>query len=166
VETVGGNLTFEAPFVISDGSQISATAVAGRGGTIGIGAQVFLADPASVVSASSAMGIQGMVDIRAPVTTLSGALAPLPQAFVNVAVLLPARCAARLSGGQTSSLVVGGRDGLPLEPGSLLPSPLVLEERLAADPAMRGAPHQQTSAAKFALLAAHEKGLPRLGCPK
>ena len=66
----------------------------GQGGNIGIGTQVFLADPASLVSASSELGISGTVDIQAPVTTLSGTLAPLPQAFVNVAALLPARCAA------------------------------------------------------------------------
>jgi filamentous hemagglutinin family protein len=161
-----GNLTLESPLVIAEGSQMVANAFEGIGGNIRIGAEVFLADPASLVSASSALGLQGTVNIQAPVTSLSGTLAPLPQAFVQVAALLPARCAARLSGGQTSSLVVGGRDGLPREPGSLLPSPLVLEERLAADPAVIGAPHQQTSTAKFALLAAHEKGLPRLGCPQ
>jgi len=33
---------------------------------------------------------------------------------------------ARFAGGKTSSLVVGGRDGLPPQPGDLLPSPLYL----------------------------------------
>jgi large exoprotein involved in heme utilization and adhesion len=160
-----GNLILTAPFVVAEGSQIIANAFGGRGGNIQIGSEVFLRDPASLVSASSAMGIQGTVDIRAPVTTLSGTLAPLPQAFVHIAALLPARCAARLSGGQTSSLVLSGRDGLPLDPSGVLPSPLVLDDRLVADPAMRGAPHPQTSTAKFALLAGHEQGLPRLGCP-
>ena len=80
-------------------------------------------------------------------------------------MLLPVQCAARAQGGRYSSLVLGGQEGLPLEPGGLWSSPLVLKEQLAADPAMSGAPHQQTSAARFALLAGHEKGLPRLGCP-
>jgi large exoprotein involved in heme utilization and adhesion len=157
-----GNIFLDVPFVVLDQSLISANAFAGRGGNVLITAEAFLADPASRVSASSDLGIQGTVDIRAPVTTLSGTLAPLPQAFVNVAALLPARCAARLSGGQTSSLVLGGRDGLPADPSGVLPSPLVLEERLVADPTVTGAPHRQTSAARFALLAGHEKGLPRL----
>jgi large exoprotein involved in heme utilization and adhesion len=157
-----GNLTLDAPFIISDGSQIIANAFGGRGGNIQIRSNVFLADPASLVSASSALGMRGTVDIRAPVTTLSGTLAPLPQAFVNVAALLPARCAARAQGGRYSSLVVGGRDALPAEPSGVLPSPLVLGERLAADSTMTGAAHRQTSAARFALLAGHEKGLPRL----
>ena len=161
-----GNLTLTAPFVVADDSRIVANAFGGMGGNILIDARVFLRDPASLVSASSALGIQGTVDIRAPVTTLSGTLAPLPQAFVNVVALLPARCAARLSGGKYSSLVLGGRDALPADPSGVLPSPLALEERLVADPVVIGAPHEQTSAAKFALLTGQEKTLPRIGCPK
>jgi len=80
---------------------------------------------------------------------------------VDVAVLLPARCAARLSGGTTSSLVLGGREGLPPDPASMLPSPLILGERLAADPAVVGEPrpHQPS---RGALLTVAEKVLPRL----
>jgi hypothetical protein len=165
-ETVGGDLTMGAPVVIVEGSQILATAVEGHGGTIGIGAQIFLADPASLVSASSALGISGTVDIQAPVTTLSGTLAPLPQAFVSATALLPVGCAARFRGGHTSSLVLGWRGGLPADPSGVLPSPLIFEERLMADPAVTGEPHRQKPAARFALLAGHEKGLPRLagGC--
>ena len=125
-----------------------------------------MADPASRIDASSALGISGTVDIQAPVTSLSGTLAPLPQAFVSAAALLPAQCAARAQGGRYSSLVLGGRDGLPADPGGVLPSPLALEERLMADPAVSGAPHQQTSAAKFALLTGQEKTLPQIGCPQ
>jgi filamentous hemagglutinin family protein len=160
-----GNLALDAPFVVADGSAMVANAFGGRGGNILINAGVFLRDPASLVSASSALGIQGTVNIQAPVTSLSGTLAPLPQAVVSAAALLPARCAARLSGGRYSSLVLGGRDGLPAEPSGVLPSPLALDERLVADPAVTGAPHRQKSAARFALLPGHEKGLPRLGCP-
>jgi hypothetical protein len=157
-----GNLTLTAPSVVADHSSIIANAFGGRGGSIQITADAFLADPASVVSASSELGIQGTVDIQAPVTSLSGALAPLPQVFVHVAALLPARCAARLSGGHASSLVLGGRDGFPADPSGVLPSPLVLGERLVADPTLTGAPQRQPFAAWFVLLAAHERGLPRL----
>jgi hypothetical protein len=149
-ETVGGNLTLSAPWVILEGSQTVANAFEGKGGHIRIGAEVFLADPTSLVSASSDLGIQGTVDIRAPVTTLSGTLAPLPQAFVDVVALLPARCMARFSGGTTSSLVLGGREGLPPDPASVLSSPLMLR-------APR--PHQRSTGA---LLTEAEKILPRL----
>jgi large exoprotein involved in heme utilization and adhesion len=157
-----GNLTLDAPFIVADGSAIVANAFGGRGGNILINAGVFLADPASLVSASSALGIQGTVAIQAPVTALSGTLAPLPQAFVDVATLLPARCAARARDGRDSSLVLGGRGGLPLEPSGVLPSPLALGEQLMADPTVMGAPHRQPSAARFALLARHEQAFPRL----
>jgi large exoprotein involved in heme utilization and adhesion len=155
-----------------ENSKIRADAFGGMGGNIRIDAGVFLADPASLVSASSALGIQGTVDIRAPVTSLSGAVAPLPQAFVSAAALLPAQCAARLSGGRYSSLVLGGRDGLPLDPGGVLPSPLTLDE-LVGGPAVDGTPHQQKTATKFALLAVADRVFPRLhggnvawGCSK
>ena len=55
-ETVGGNITLNPEFVVLENSQIRANAFAGRGGNIQITAGVFLADPASQVSASSAAG--------------------------------------------------------------------------------------------------------------
>jgi large exoprotein involved in heme utilization and adhesion len=158
----GGDITIDAESVVLQDGQIRAEAFAGRGGNIRLNAEVLLADPASRLSASSTLGLQGMVEIRAPVTSLSGAVAPLPQAFVNVAALLPARCAARFSRGTVSSLVLGGRDGLPVDPGGLLPSPLALEERLVGDTAVIGEPHRLPSTAKYALLAGQEKALPRL----
>jgi large exoprotein involved in heme utilization and adhesion len=167
-----GNITIDPQFVILENSKIRADAFGGRGGNIRINAGVFLADPASLVTASSALGIQGTVDIQAPVTSLSGAVAPLPQAFVSAAALLPARCAARLSRGRYSSLVLGGRDGLPLDPSSVLPSPLTLHESVG-NPAVDGTPHQQKTPVKFALLAVADKVFPRLhggnvawGCSK
>jgi hypothetical protein len=86
----------------------------------------------------------------------------LPQAFVNVTALLPARCAARLSGGTTSSLVLGGRDGLPLDPGGVLPSPLMLDPRIGTDPAGARDLHRQQSTSRFALLHGADKGFLRL----
>jgi hypothetical protein len=168
----GGNITVDPRFVILEGSQIRADAFGGPGGNVRIVSDVFLRDPASLVSASSALGIQGTVDIRAPVTSLSGAVAPLPQAFVSAAALLPARCTARLSGGRNSSLVVGGPEGLPLDPGGMLPSPLTLDGS-AGDPAADGTPHHQKTRTKYALLAVADKVFPRLhggntawGCSK
>jgi hypothetical protein len=153
-----GNIILDAPFVVAEGSQISANAFGGMGGNIRISSEVFLADPASRVDASSTLGIQGIVDIRAPVTSLGGTLAPLPQAFVNVAALLPARCAARLSEGKTSSLVLSGRDGLPIAPDGLLPSPLVLDDRLAAGTGELRRPQSS----RFALLTSDDKVFPRM----
>jgi hypothetical protein len=118
--------------------------------------------PESEITATSALGLQGTVAIQAPVTTLSGTLAPLSQTFVSAAALLPARCAARLSGGRASSLVLSGREGLPLEPSGLLPSPLALEERLIADPAVAREPSQKLPAPRGTLLDHTAKVLPRM----
>jgi hypothetical protein len=155
-----GNIKIISAFLVLAGSQVISNAFGGRGGNLLLsGTEVFLLDQESDVRAST-LGIGGLA------LPLSGALAPLPQAFANVAVLLPVRCAARYRGGKASSLVLGGRQGLPAEPGSVLPSPLALEERLAADPAVMERPHRPPSRAMFALLADQEKALPRLGCPK
>jgi large exoprotein involved in heme utilization and adhesion len=121
----GGNILIDPQFVILQRGQVRADAFGGPGGNVRIVAGVFLADPASKVSASSELGINGVVNIQAPVTSLSGAVAPLPQEFAAAAELLRDRCAGRLREGRVSRLVLGGRDGVPSEPGSLLLSPLM-----------------------------------------
>ncbi len=120
-QTTGGNITIDPQFVILKNSQIIANAFEGRGGNILINTGVFLADPDSVVDASSALGINGTVDIRAPITNVSGLLNPLSADFVSATALLRERCIARIQGGKYSSFVVGSRDGLPIEPGNLMP---------------------------------------------
>jgi hypothetical protein len=156
-----GNITLDSPFLVLTGSFIVANAFAGPGGNVRLETEVLLADPASRVDASGALTITGIV------SPPMGTVAPLPQAFVNVAALLPARCAARWSGGKVSSLVLGGRDGLPPDPGGVLPSPLALEAQLVADPAGIATPRPPWSPARFAFLADAEKAWPRLrGAPR
>jgi hypothetical protein len=136
-ETVGGNITIDPQFVLLQNSQIVARAFQGQGGKIDIQAQqAFLADPASLVSASasSKLGIDGQVDIRAPVKSISGVLAPLPQAFASAATLLRSPCAARLHEGTVSTLVERGRDGVPATPDGVLPSRLPLAPLDTATP--------------------------------
>jgi len=125
--TVGGNITIDPQFIVLQNSQIRANAFEGQGGIITLSAQrAFLADPASTVSADAAskLGINGLVAIQAPVQSITGALAPLPQAFARTTELLRNRCATRAREGTASRFVLGGRDGVPLEPGSWLPSAL------------------------------------------
>jgi filamentous hemagglutinin family protein len=123
-DTVGGNITIDPRYVILNDSQIIANAYEGRGGNIRIVADVFLASPESVVDASSALGIDGTVDIRAPITNISGTLAPMQGNFLSTEALLRDRCIARIRGERISSFVVSGRDGLPIRPGNVLPSPI------------------------------------------
>ena len=124
-ETSGGNITIDPTFMTLQNSQILAQAVQGQGGNINIVAGTFLADPTSLVSASSEFGLSGAVNIQSPLSMLSGTLATLPQRPLQVQHFLQQRCAAQANG-QLSSLVVAGRDTLPYEPGGWLMSSMAL----------------------------------------
>ena len=121
--TAGGNILLDPAVVTLQNSQVTAQAVQGTGGNINIIAGTFLADQTSVVSASSQFGLSGAVNIQSPVSNLSGSLATLPQRPLQAHTLLQQRCAAQVNG-QLSSLVVSGRDSLPIEPGGWQMSPL------------------------------------------
>ncbi len=123
--TTGGNILIDPAVVTLQNSHIRAEAVQGTGGNIRIIAGTFLADQSSAVSASSEFGLNGTVSIQSPVSSLSGTLATLPQRPLPAQPLLSQRCAAQAVG-QLSSLVVAGRDTLPVEPGGWLMSPLSL----------------------------------------
>jgi len=119
----GGNISIDPDFVILQNSPILARAFAGSGGAIDVTAGLFLADPASVVDASSTLGVSGTVQINAPINNLSSVVARLPESLLAVQALLRASCAAKLAQGATSSFVERGRDGIPAGPDGLLASP-------------------------------------------
>jgi filamentous hemagglutinin family protein len=131
-DTAGGNITIDPQFVILQNSQIIAQANAGSGGAINVTAEVFLADPNSVVDASSQQGPQGTVNIQSPVQNVGGHLTPLSQQFSSAAALLAQQCAARAADGKFSTFVVAGREGLPVEPGGFLASPSLTAELLGS----------------------------------
>jgi large exoprotein involved in heme utilization and adhesion len=131
--TSGGNILLDPALVTLQNSQVLAQATEGAGGNISIIAGTFLADPTSVVSASSQFGLSGSVNIQSPVSNLSGSLATLPQQPLQGQHLLRQRCAAQASG-QLSSLVITGRDALPAEPGGWLLSPLAFVAESIAPP--------------------------------
>jgi len=130
----GGNITVDPEFVVLDHSQVRADAFGGPGGHIIIVSDFFLRNR-TVLSASSALGTQGTVAIQSTVTNLSNGVAPLPSGLAQVATLLRASCAARVAAGKASSLVVAGREGVPLEPGEYIPSPLLVSEVGGGGPA-------------------------------
>ncbi|MBH0183006.1 MAG: filamentous hemagglutinin N-terminal domain-containing protein [Nitrospira sp.] len=119
----GGNISIDPDFVILKGSQILAQAFAGEGGDITIVAGLFLADPSSIVDASSDKGISGTVQINTPINNLSSVVGRLPESLVEVQALLRAACAARMAQRQASSFVERGRDSIPAGPEGLLTSP-------------------------------------------
>ena len=126
----GGNITIGSTdhpfdFVLLKDSQIRADAFGGPGGNINIIADVYLTS-GSLVSASSQLSTPGTIAIEATFTDVSGTVTQLPESPLKATELLRASCAARFAGGKASSLVLSGRDGLPIQPGGLLPSPLNL----------------------------------------
>ena len=116
----GGNINIDPQFVVLQNSQIIANAFGGPGGNINIVAGQFIADPATVISASSELGIDGNVNIMAPDSDVSADLAVLPASFLDAARLMQAGCGAARAG--LSSLVEVGRGGLPTDPDDYLPS--------------------------------------------
>jgi hypothetical protein len=115
----GGNINIDPDFVILKSSNILANAFGGPGGNINIIAGNFIATPDSVVDASSALGIDGTVNISSPDEEVSEDLAVLPDNFLDVTSLISERCGTP-SGG--SSLVDAGPGGLTIDPDGYLPS--------------------------------------------
>ncbi|KAA3596897.1 MAG: filamentous hemagglutinin N-terminal domain-containing protein [Candidatus Scalindua sp. AMX11] len=156
-DTEGGNITMNLKRGVLENSRIIANAFEGKGGNVQITAEVFLADPLSEVSASSDKGVDGEVNIRAPVTNISGNIAPLQKNFSSATSLLLKPCAVRMSGEKRSSLVLAGRDGLPFQPGDLIPSPLYDAAMAAVDAKMAGMNERLPLA--YGVNAFEEKGL-------
>jgi large exoprotein involved in heme utilization and adhesion len=118
----GGNINIDPQFVIVQNSNIIANAFGGPGGNINIVAGLFLIDPSSTVSASSALGIDGIINVDSPVADVTSGVTELPANVLDASTLVQAPCAARTGGG-TSSLTSAGRSGLPAGPDGYLPSP-------------------------------------------
>ena len=115
----GGNIDIDPNFVILKQSSILANAFGGPGGNINIIAGNFIATPDSVVDASSALGIDGIVNISSPDEEISKELAVLPDTFLDVTSLISERCGTAAG---TSSLVNAGPGGLVVDPDGYLPS--------------------------------------------
>jgi filamentous hemagglutinin family protein len=164
----GGNINIDPQFVILNNSRILANAFGGPGGNINITADVFLVNSggqfptslAGIVDASSALSTSGTVNIEATFTNVTGSFFQLPSTPLQATELLRASCAARFAGGKASSLVLGGRDGLPLQPGDLLPSPLYVDLASAADtPSTGNKVTGQEPPTRFSLLGPRDRSL-------
>ena len=147
----GGNIVIDPVYVILENSQIIANAFGGNGGNIDITTNALLQSGDSIISASSALGIQGTIEIHAPESDLAGGLTPLPGGLVDPSQLLRESCSAR-AGRSGNSFVGVGYGGLPERPGTLAFSSY-------AQPAAGGAATQ--SAPVFALAAAFANGCGR-----
>jgi filamentous hemagglutinin family protein len=173
----GGNINIDPEFLILNNSQILANAFGGPGGNINIVADVFLVNSggtqptslAGIVEASSALSTPGTINIEATVTDVSGTVAPLPETPLQATELLRAACAARFAGGKASSMVLSGRDGLPQQPGGLLPSPPYLASK-SHTPATTGSATYFSSPMGLSLLGSSDRPsnryslLPNVNC--
>ena len=173
----GGNINIDPEFLILNNSQILANAFGGPGGNINITADTFLVNSggtqptslAGIVEASSALSTPGTINIEATVTDVSGTVAQLPEAPLQATELLRAACAARFAGGKASSMVLSGRDGLPLHPGGLLPSPPYLASK-SDTPATIGSATSFSSPMGLSLLGSSDRPsnryslLPNVNC--
>ncbi|HET9491880.1 MAG TPA: filamentous hemagglutinin N-terminal domain-containing protein [Methylomirabilota bacterium] len=150
----GGNITIDPQAVVLNGSEVRADAFGGPGGNVLIVADVFLTSE-SVISASSALGFPGTVTIQTAVSPAETQVAPLPKEFGTGTALLAEHCAVRASERRFSTFVLGGRDGIPAEPGGLLPSPL--------DPGLVSGPVAEEDSQPAP---SRVRQTPRLGCSK
>jgi len=146
----GGNITIDPQAVVLNHSSIIAQAVEGHGGNITINANEFLASADSIVSATSALGISGTIEIIGPRVDLNGALVVLSSELRSAAQVLRNSCAAQ-SGFPQSSLVEGGRGGLPQDPDATLPALYIAgRDTSPTSPVLPGpppaVPAQQTTA--------------------
>jgi large exoprotein involved in heme utilization and adhesion len=146
----GGNITIDPQTVVLDQGSIIAQAVQGHGGSITINAGEFIASSDSIVSASSQKGISGTIEIIGPRVDLNGALVVLSSELRSAAQVLRNSCAAQ-AGLPQSSLIEGGRGGLPQNPDATLPALYIAGRDMSpTSPTLPGppppVPAQQTTA--------------------
>lgn len=117
----GGNIDIDPEFVVLDNSLIQANAYGGDGGNIRIVTDHLVASTDSRIEASSALGIDGSIEISSPNVDVGSGLAVLPSNYLDAAALLRDACAGRAAG-NASSFVGVGHGGLPQGPTGLLTS--------------------------------------------
>jgi len=105
--------------VLNDDSRVTANAQAGAGGNIELRADTLLLSPDSVLEASSELGVDGSLDVAAPVVQVAGRLDPLPASFLDVRALLRAHCAQRAAEGGSSFVIEEGPPPPPSPRGYL-----------------------------------------------
>jgi len=127
----GGNINIDTQFLVAlplEDSDISADAYTGKGGNVQITAQDIFGTqsrrkntPQSDITASSELGIDGVVRINTPDIDPSRGLVALPTELVDASRLIAQNCSS--DGSQVAStFTVTGRGGLPDNPSETLSS--------------------------------------------
>ncbi|MDF5714503.1 MAG: filamentous hemagglutinin N-terminal domain-containing protein [Rhizonema sp. NSF051] len=124
----GGNININAPFIVAvpdENSDITANAYSGRGGRVQINAQGVIGiqnrsqqTPESDITASSTLGVQGVVNIFIPdPNILRDNLTQLPENIIDANTLVANSCIARRHNQSGGTFFVVGNGGLPERPG-------------------------------------------------
>jgi filamentous hemagglutinin family protein len=153
----GGNITINTPFIIAvpnEDSDILANAFSGRGGRVNITANgvygiQFRSQPTlqSDITASSTLGVAGVVEIITPDIDPTRGLNALPAVVVNSPGLAASNCNAFI-GKKGSEFTITGRGGLPLSPDDFLSGDVVWSDtRVSAMTTQRQ--NLNTTTAKF-----------------
>jgi len=120
-EENAGNIEILGPeFVTLNHGRIIANAHGGDGGDIHIAAAHFIQSSDSEVSASSQLGIDGVIDIESPETDISSGFTVLPSVFLPDIRLND--CSDRF-GQDVVRFVIAPRDAVPTSPDDWLASP-------------------------------------------
>lgn len=101
----GGNVSILAPMMVLRGATISANAFGGDGGNIAIGVANLFRTGDTRITASSQLGIDGVISFESPAIDPTAQLLAPPPVFLDAGAILAGRCGPRLAG-RASSLVV------------------------------------------------------------
>ncbi|OAB62106.1 filamentous hemagglutinin [Leptolyngbya valderiana BDU 20041] len=118
----GGNLAIAADTIaLLEGSSIDANAFEGRGGNIEIATQGLFVSPESRITASSQLGIDGVVAVTQPEIDTSSAFVQLSSNPIDSETQVTSACEAAAE----NTFVVTGNGGLPPDPTDVLRSQTV-----------------------------------------
>lgn len=118
-QTIGGNINIDSNLIVVQNSNIIAEASEGAGGNIDINTQGLFVDPDSRISASSQLGVDGIVEIDSDIEVLDGVLG-LPETYMSNLRLRQQRCSQRLGGGKGSSFTTVEKPGMAITPETFL----------------------------------------------
>ncbi len=117
--TTGGNISIDSDFLVLSNSQITSQAFLGNGGNIQITSQGLFSGSQSIISASSELGVDGVVDIDSVVEIIETALG-LPDAYASAIKLNQEPCTLRSGTHTISSFVISEKQGMPASPDTMM----------------------------------------------
>lgn len=125
----GGNIDINTEIFATRNSFVTANAFTGNGGNIRIATQGFFLSPDSEITASSAQGVDGVVEIVVLDDEPSRGLVSLPKQPVDVSNLVAPGCSADTNiATNISEFIITGRGGLPPTPGEAINANSVLAD--------------------------------------